>query len=72
MKDRTVILAVLLVVGTAIAPAWNATIAELSDATDDSLTTAFQPDILITAWGGAITDICIGVLLYFTRNQPPK
>jgi hypothetical protein len=45
---------------------------ELADATDDSLTTQLQWDLLITAWGGAITDICIGVLLYFTRNQPPK
>ena len=72
MKDRAVILAVLLVIGTAVGPAWQQTIAELADATDASLVTAFQWDLIITAWGGAITDICIGVLLYFTRNQSPK
>jgi hypothetical protein len=72
MKDNAVLLAILLVIGTAIAPAWQQTIAELADATDASLVTAFQPDLLITAWGGAITDIAIGVLLYFTRNQPKE
>jgi hypothetical protein len=69
MKNNTVILAVLLVIGTAIAPSWNLTLAELADAADASPITALQPDLLISAWGGAITDICIGVLLYFTRNQ---
>lgn len=72
MKDNAVKLAILLIVGTAIAPAWNLTIAELSDATDASATTMLQPDLLIAAWGGALADIAMGVLLYFTRNQPPK
>lgn len=70
MKDNTLIIAILLIVGSAIGPAWQLTIAELQDAADTSLTTMFQPDLLISAWGGAITDISIGVLLYFTRNQP--
>lgn len=70
MKDNAVKLAILLIIGTAIAPAWNLTIAELSDATDASLTTMLQPDLIIQAWGGAISDIAIGILLYFTRNQP--
>ena len=70
MNDTTVKLAILMIVGAAIGPSWNLTIAELSDATDASVTTAFQPDLLIAAWGGSIRDIAIGVLLYFTRNQP--
>lgn len=52
MNDTAVKLAVLLIVGTAIGPAWNLTIAELSDATDASATTMFQPDLMIAAWGG--------------------
>lgn len=70
MNDTAVKLAVLLIVGTAIGPAWNLTIAELSDATDASATTMFQPDLMIAAWGGALADVAMGVLLYFTRNQP--
>ena len=70
MNDTTVKLAILMIVGAAIGPSWNLTISELADATDDSMTTAFQPDLLIAAWGGSIRDIAIGVLLYFTRNQP--
>lgn len=72
MKDNAVKLAILLVIGTAIAPAWNLTIAELSDATDASLTTMLQLDLIIQAWGGAISDTALGILLYFTRNQPLK
>jgi hypothetical protein len=72
MNDNAVKLAILLIVGTAIAPAWNITIAELSDATDASATTMFQPELIIQSWGGAIADIAIGVLLYLTRNQPTK
>lgn len=72
MNDNAVKFAILLIIGTAIAPAWNLTIAELSDATDASPTTMLQPDLLIASWGGALADIATGVLLYFTRNQPPK
>jgi hypothetical protein len=70
MNDTAVKLAVLLIIGTAIGPAWNLTIAELSDATDASATTMLQPDLLIAAWGGALADVAMGTLLYFTRNQP--
>lgn len=72
MNDSAVKLAILMIVGAAIGPAWNLTIAELADATDASLTTMLQPDLLIAAWGSSIRDIAIGVLLYFTRNQTPK
>lgn len=72
MNDNAVRIAILLIIGTAIAPAWTLTIAELADATDASATTLLQPDLLISAWGGALTDVATGILLYFTRNQPPK
>ncbi len=72
MKDNAVILAVLLIISASIGPAWNLTVAELADATDASATTMLQPDLLVAAWGGAIADIAIGILLYFTRNQPKQ
>jgi len=72
MKDNAVILAILLVISASIGPAWNLTIAELADATDASATTMLQPDLLVAAWGGAVADIAIGILLYFTRNQPKQ
>jgi len=70
MKDNTLILALLLIVGSVIGPAWNLTIAELADAYDDSLTTKFQPELLISAWGSAIAATAGSVLVYLTRNKP--
>lgn len=72
MKSKTVILALLVVIGSVIGPAWNLTVAEIADKYDDSLTTKFQPELLISAWGSAIAAVAGGIVIYLTRNQPPK
>lgn len=70
MKDNAVILAILLIIASVVGPAWNLTIAEFADKYDDSITTKFQPELLISAWGSAIASIAGGIAIYFTRNQP--
>lgn len=70
MNDRNLILGLLLIIGSVVAPAWNLTFAELADKYDDSLTTKFQPELLITAWGSAVATTAGSVLLYLTRNKP--
>lgn len=62
-------LALLALIAAALAPAWNTTIAELADKYDDSLTTAFQPDVLIQSWGDAIVQVGIAVFAFYNRNS---
>ena len=59
----------MLMVGTEIGPAWNLTIAELADHTDASPTTVLQLDLIISAWGSALSAALTAVLLYLTRNK---
>ena len=57
------------VIALSIGPAWNTTIAELSDKYDDSETTRFQPDVLIQAWGDGFAQIGIAALALFVRRE---
>lgn len=68
MKIKGQAIALVALIGAAIAPAWNSTIAELSDKYDDSKTTRFQPDVIIQAWGDAVVQIGIACLAFYNRN----
>lgn len=72
MKINGSTLALIAIICAAIAPSWNTTIAELADKYDDSLTTRFQPDIIIQAWGDAVVQVGIAIFAFYNRNQKSK
>lgn len=66
------IAAILGLMLTPLGTAWNTTLAELSDCYDDSVTTRFQPELLIQAWGAVVSSGFIAVLASVrSKEQPP-
>lgn len=57
-----------IILGVCFASAFNITIAEWKDAVDPSVTTAWQPELVIDAWSDGIRTFGLAMYAYWTRS----